>query len=376
MALGGKESIPDVPIRRGEKSARIILQLDGPDGGLVITRRFTEKDSYIDIKRADGGKVGAPQALLDSLCNRVAFDPLSWIRARPAEQVETLRKLVGLDFRQADKERADLYAKRTEINRTTKQEAAAAEAIPQIDAPAAPVSVADLMAELRRRKDCNRDIDAGKRKRDDIANGMEMLVRRAGEIKQKIETLQAKLADMRAEHARMAQQLTEADGSLSTMQPANESEIEQQIRDSEQINEAIRSNNARRQHEVNAEHFAKQAEQLTAAIDKIDADKSAALAAARWPIPGLSFDGDGIVFNRVPLDQASSAEQTRIAVAIGLALNPKLPVVLIRDGSLLDEASLAAVGQQAAAAGAQVWVERVGRGDECAVVIEDGEVMT
>ena len=55
--------------------------------------------------------------------------------------------------------------------------------------------------------------------------------------------------------------------------------------------------------------------------------------------------------------------------------NPKLPVVLIRDGSLLDEASLAAVGQQAAEAGAQVWVERVGRGDECAVVIEDGEIV-
>ena len=309
------------------------------------------------------------------MCNRVAFDPLSWIRARPSEQAETLRKLVGLDFRPLDQERKRLYDQRTEINRTAKQEAAAAQAIPLIDAPAEPVSVADLMTELRRRKDINRDIDATKQKRRDLNADMLAIVRKAGEIKQQIEALQKQLEEMRAEHTDAARRLAEYDQLLVTVQPANEAEIEQQIRDSEQINEAIRSNNARRQHEKNAEHFAKQADALTAAIDKIDADKAAALAAAKWPIPGLGFDGEGVVFQGVPLDQASSAEQTRIAVAIGLALNPKLPVVLIRDGSLLDEASLAAVGQQAAEAGAQVWVERVGRGDECAVVIEDGEIV-
>ena len=74
------------------------------------------------------------------------------------------------------------------------------------------------------------------------------------------------------------------------------------------------------------------------------------------------------------MEQASSAEQTRVAVAIGLALNPELPVVLIRDGSLLDDDSLAEVAKQAAAAGAQVWLERVGKGVECSVIIEDGEV--
>lgn len=51
--------------------------------------------------------------------------------------------------------------------------------------------------------------------------------------------------------------------------------------------------------------------------------------------------------------------------------NPKLKVVLIRDGSLLDENSLRTVGEMAEAAGAQVWLETVGKDGE-GIIIEDG----
>ena len=59
---------------------------------------------------------------------------------------------------------------------------------------------------------------------------------------------------------------------------------------------------------------------------------------------------------------------------MGLALNPKLKVLLIRDGSLLDEANLKMLCEMAQAADAQLWIERVGDGQEVSVVIEDGKV--
>lgn len=374
MALGGKDSIPDVPIRRGEKSARVILQLDGPDGGIVVTRRFTEKDSYIDIKRADGKKVGAPQALLDSLCNRVAFDPLSWIRGKPSEQAETLRKLVGIDFRQLDAKRRELYEQRTDTNRIAKQEAAAAEAIPIVNAPDEPVSVSGLVDELKRRQAQNRDIDADAKLLEETKQIMARIVNEANGIKAEIARLNAKLEEMRAEYAGHANREELLVKTTSAAVRADTAEIERQIAGAEEINEAVRLRRDRAQRMALADKYANEAEKLTAAIDAIDRQKADTLSAARWPIPGLGFDGEGVTFKGVPLEQASSAEQTRIAVAIGLALNPKLPVVLIRDGSLLDEQSLAAVAEQSKAAGAQVWVERVGKGAECSVIIEDGEV--
>jgi hypothetical protein len=92
------------------------------------------------------------------------------------------------------------------------------------------------------------------------------------------------------------------------------------------------------------------------------------------PIEGLALNEEGVTFNDLPFSQCSSAEQLRISVAMGLALNPKLKVLLIRDGSLLDEESMKALAEQAAAADAQVWLERVGDKDKCAVIIEDGAV--
>ncbi|TXH49489.1 MAG: hypothetical protein E6Q97_22580 [Desulfurellales bacterium] len=92
------------------------------------------------------------------------------------------------------------------------------------------------------------------------------------------------------------------------------------------------------------------------------------------PIPGLGFSESEVTLNGIPLSQSSSAEQLRVGLAIAIAANPNMKVMLIRDGSLLDDDSLRLVEESAKAAGAQVWVEMVGRDGQCSVVIEDGAV--
>lgn len=111
----------------------------------------------------------------------------------------------------------------------------------------------------------------------------------------------------------------------------------------------------------------------TEEIARIDAEKAAMLAAAKFPVDGLSFAADGgITYRNLPLSQASGAERIRVSMAIALASNPTIKLVLIRDASLLDEDSLAMVAEMAEAAGAQVILERVGSGDPDAVIIVDG----
>ena len=55
-------------------------------------------------------------------------------------------------------------------------------------------------------------------------------------------------------------------------------------------------------------------------------------------------------------------------------MNPKLKILLIRDGSLLDEDNLKMVAEMAEEEGGQLWLERVGEGKECQVIIEDGRI--
>ena len=95
---------------------------------------------------------------------------------------------------------------------------------------------------------------------------------------------------------------------------------------------------------------------------------------AKFPIKGLAFDEETVTFNGIPFDQISQGERIKISVAIGLVLNPKLKILLIRDASLLDEKNLEMVAKMAQKMDAQVWLERVGKGKECQIIISDGSI--
>jgi hypothetical protein len=59
---------------------------------------------------------------------------------------------------------------------------------------------------------------------------------------------------------------------------------------------------------------------------------------------------------------------------MAIAKNPKLKVILVRDGSLLDHDSLKLVAERAAETDVQVWMERVTEGGPGGFVIEDGKL--
>jgi hypothetical protein len=116
-------------------------------------------------------------------------------------------------------------------------------------------------------------------------------------------------------------------------------------------------------------------ERLTSEMEAFRVKRREAVAAVKFPVPGLAVTETGAVeFDGVPFDQASQAQQIRTSVGIGLASNPALKVLLIREGSLLDSDGLALVADMAQEHNAQIWVERVGDGDASAVIIEDGHV--
>jgi hypothetical protein len=123
-----------------------------------------------------------------------------------------------------------------------------------------------------------------------------------------------------------------------------------------------------------AKRYEDEAKALTEAIDARDQAKRAAIAAAKMPVPGLDF-GDGVVLLAgVPFDQASDAERLRASVAIAMAANPKLRVIRIRDGSLLDEDAMKVLEQIAIERDFQVWIERVDSSGQVGFVLEDGHV--
>lgn len=357
-ALKGKASQPTRPVREGQKKAEITCELDD----LTIRRVIDESGaSKLVVSAKDGGIYPSPQAMLDKLTGALAFDPLEFTRQKPAAQRETLKLLLGLDFSELDRKKQETFDARTENNREHKAiEAQLAGMPPHKKAPEVEVSVAALMEELDRRQVANK-------KREDLARDIKESTALAAKYEMQIdETLKA-LRGVREETVRRKKIFAE-------MPWKNTDEVTTKIAEAEGVNRTIRQNRERAELEARWKRMDGIVGARTKALQKIDEQKAAQLKAAKPPVPGLSFDDTGVLYNGLPFDQSSSAEQLRVSTAMGLAMSPELPVMLLRDGSLLDPANLKMIAEMAAENDAQVWLERVGEGKECQVVIEDGMV--
>lgn len=372
-ALGGE---PDakMPVRKGEDKAKIVVDL----GDLVVTRTITAAGGgSLVVRNADEMKQESPQAILDKLVGRLTFDPLEFSRQKPKQQAETLRALVGLDFTAHDAKREQVFDERTAVNREATALKNRLAAMPKHEGlPDAESSAADVMAAQAQAAATNannaaqrREYDAALNRLSHSENLLADLERQAAEMAKRIEKGRAVVAAEKAS----AKALEEA---VEKLKDVDVEGYRAKLSLVESQNIAIRQNKARA--EVVSQFKAKnaEAERLTSWLEKLDAEKRTKINAAKYPIEGLAFDtAGGVTLNGIPFEQCSSAEQLRVSVAIGLALNPKLRVLLIRDGSLLDQNGLAMIAEMASKADAQIWIERVGKAGDVSVIIEDGHVL-
>ena len=357
-ALGGVNAkTTPKPIRDGEERAEIVLETED----LVITRRFTASGSTLVVKSPDGAVYPKGQAKLSDMLGSLSLDPLAFTQLSDREQLATLLGLVELPFDpdKLEAERAAIYQQRTDANRVAKQQQAAVASIqitPEM-ADLKPVSVNDLFTQIEVAQALKRDYEAD--------------VREHAENVAEVERLRKELAAAEAE-------LVTTGAAVESWQGAaipDVAALREQIANAEQINESVRTFEAWTKASDAWGQTARIAEDLTAKLEAIDKQKRDGLAAAKFPggLP-LGFDDTGVLLNGIPFKQASGAEQLRVSLAMAIALNPKLRVIRIADGSLLDSDNLALVESVAKANDFQVWIEMVGDGDGRGIIIEDGAV--
>ena len=351
LALGGGAAAKGTarPIRDGESKASVTLDL----GDLTVTRSWTAKGTALKVTSADGATYSSPQGMLDALVGRLSFDPLEFTRLRPADQRRALLDIVDLpvDVDELDRERKARFDERADVGRRGRSlgDVAVDESLPTEE-----TSAASIIAKIR-------EAQAAQRKRDDAETA---LTRTAD----KVAELEAALKEWRS-------RLDYAQKALNGTPPAPDTApMEADLATVEERNAAIRANNVARARAEEKATLRARYDSLTEDIASIDQTKADALAAAEFPVEGLAFDESGVLYGGVPFSQASSAEQIRVSLAMAMATSPKLRVIRILDGSLLDAENLTLIEGMARDNDYQVWIERVGNADEGAVVIEDGQV--
>lgn len=381
-ALAGTKNVQSAPIRIGQEKARIKLDL----GDLIVERKFTPTGSTLSVESTDGARFPSPQKMLDALLGELSFDPLAFARMEPRRQFDELRRVSKLEV-DIDKldalTRAD-YQKRTEINRDAKAKRAQIEGVIVPKAPASdPVDESGLVDDLQLAGEANAATELRKQRMETARADVATMKARAAKSVARAADLraQADALDLEASAETIAAQAIEK--KLAEASPLRElidvGKLRLAIEAARASNAAFKLRNdaigRKKTLTEEAEALEAQSAELTARIDAREKTKQEGISKAAMPVADLGF-GDGIVtYKGVPFDQASSAEQLKVSMSIAMAANPKLRVIRIVDGSLLDEDSLASIAQMAKAGDFQVWIERVDSTGKLGIVIDDGAVV-
>lgn len=377
-ALKGKAVVDPEPIRRGEEKATIVLDL----GALIVTRVFRREEdgeftTSLKVESAEGALFPSPQKLLDDLLGSLTFDPLAFLEKDAKGQVTDLAKLVKLEIDLdllAGQNAAD-YENRKDINRRVKELAGKVGALrgQLVDIPLEPIDTSALVQRMAGASKINQGIADGVRGIDDqkrsIADKREKAQQRkdrAAQLLAEAETLEKEAEELESQLPNPASlgELVDTTALLEEIQRADaenqKRKAAREIRD--------RYEEAERNHKAEVE----KAEALTQRMAAREQQKADAIASAKMPVEGLGF-GDGVVtFGSFPLAQASTGEQWTVALAIAGAMNPKLKVIMIRQGALMDSDRIRQTAEWAAAKGYQVWMERVEESGKVGIVMEDG----
>lgn len=393
----------DAVLRNGEKNGFAKMVIGGDGKEYTVELRFTENDprGTISIKAKDGMR-STNVSMLRTILNYRNFDAEEF--ARWSETAEGRRKqiqvVMGLmppeiasRIKTIDAEVLQTKETRKSVNANVKYKETELESIKaqlsdgDIETYTEPIDLTVLMQESNKAAEQRA---------------------KAENVKMQMTSLESELANIPKERERLAADLERAKKAYEDAKAfynrsienvaAQETEIKDKIGKAEQwLSEydaqpkedaaeklaAAQNHNAKcnivkmfhaKQTEVDAERT--KADKLNADLDAYAKERAELVAAAKFPIDGLSFGEDGLTLNDVPfvVGKVSDSQIMEVAAKLVIASNPTVNIFRIGRGESLGAKRLQSIVNLAKENGFQGFIEQVERGQETISVEEYREV--
>lgn len=363
-ALGGEKFRPTAAVRDGALAPphlKVILS-----NGVVVERKG--KNSSLTVTDPTGQRSG--QQLLNAFMEPLALDLPRFMQASDKDKADTLLNIIGVGdaLTGLDREIKALYDRRTVIGQIGAQKRHAAEELTEYpDAPSEPVSAIELIQQQQEILLHNADNQRKRMKLAQLEEQEKQLGRRVQELSQELEMVEHQLTAVQ-------QDVQDATKTVAQLQDESTAELEQSIRNVEEINRQVSANLAKSKAQDEAERYA---QEYTALTEQIKAKRTARmdlLNGADLPLTGLGVEDGSLTYNGKHWQDMSGSDQLRVATAIVRRLNPDCGFVLLDKLEQMDLATLAEFGSWLQAEGLQAIATRVSTGGECQIIIEDGRV--
>lgn len=385
MILCGKSGMDDWPspvLHKGgeEEGGFIEVKLSG-DEGLHEEHFFTARmdftmkrgvpvDGELVILDSTGNPAPSARSMMRSLYKLRGFDPLEFTRMKPKEQRAILCRVLGINLDEMAVRRAALFSERAVVNKQGVTKKALAETMAFFpEAPYDPVPIADLVARRDSAKENNKAFT-------EATKQVVKLNGEANELSQDIASLLAQVESKRAQLVKTTATIEQSQLALGKMSVIDIAPIEQEVFEADAVSAKVAANNKRKSAMEELNDLRKQSADLSQGMANIDEEQKFMLANAKWPVPGMSVDADGVLLNDLPLSQVSQHERTVVSAKIGILMNPKLRLMVSERGSELDTNTRVALDEILKENDFQMIVEVVtndeSEDERCQIVIENG----
>lgn len=378
-ALGGDRFKPTKPVREGAEEAYVKVEMDN---GVTVERGGVNGALKVTSSKGKGG-----QSLLNEFVNQFALNLPKYMNASGTEKAKMLLDVfpgLGAKLVSLNAKAKALFDERHAIGRIADQKASYAAELPyNFDAPAEPLSGAEMAQKLQEALAVNG-------RNQGIRNSVKQAEEALKSKQYREETVQKRVDDLSRQLSQARLDLLSAQGDVeaakrdldasrltaSQLVDQDTTAIQKELENIDSINAQIRMNISKRAAEDEANDLKAKYAHLTDQLETVRAERVKLLASVEMPLSGLSLDEEGqLIYQGQPWDCMSGAEQLRVATAICAAVNPKCGFVLLDKLEAMDTDTLAEFAKWLDERGLQAIGTRVGTGDECSVVIEDGEVV-
>lgn len=150
-------------------------------------------------------------------------------------------------------------------------------------------------------------------------------------------------------------------------------ELEADIANVDEINRKVRANLDKTVADDEARALQQRYDDLTAELERIRKMKSDLLVDANLPLPGLNVQDGVLLYKGKAWDCMSGAEQLIVGASIASAIKPQCGFILLDKLEQLDRETLEEFGTWLGENHLQAIATRVSTGEECTIIIEDGQ---
>lgn len=352
------DMLPVEPISVGEDKASISIKVSGIMDGQDAKREYrldvtftpSAKRGNIKIYNDKDEEVSKSRSFVDGLFNAISFDILSFLKMKPAAQVQELRSLLPKEFLEKidklDTDRDTKYKLRAYKNTRAKELEGSLKTHgytpDEVNKYLQPMDVAQLNADIEVIRQKEADYDKVERGMEERAKRVTALTQEDEEILAQIDRLKEKLADNEKVRVSLDVEIKKGRLWLDKNTRPDATELTDRMAEAAKHNEHHNILKAYKEKMKELADTKEESETLSREIKDIDAKKVSMFSHQDVPVKGLTFTQDAVLFEGLPLDenQVERSRLIKISAEIAMALNKRLKVIFIQDASLLDKESI------------------------------------